>query len=86
MRDRIYTPRALYVARASTASTKRKTSLMEIGHMQNTMWDFTGALTRLRLARSYSTWTAASFVTNENENAIITVGRRCLFWLTFRFN
>ncbi|KYN23440.1 hypothetical protein ALC57_04314 [Trachymyrmex cornetzi] len=53
--DRIYTPRALYVARASTASTKCKTPLMEIGRMQNTVWDFTGSLARVRLTRSNST-------------------------------
>lgn len=76
MRDRIYTPWALYVARASTASTKCKTSLMEIGHMQNTVWDFTGFLARIRLTRSNSTWTVASLVTIENEEATITVGRR----------
>jgi len=76
MRDRIYTPWALYVARASTASTKCKTPLMEIGHMQNTVWDFTGFLAQIRLTRSNSTWTVASFVTKENEEAIITVGRR----------
>lgn len=46
MRDRIYTPRALYVARANTASTKCKTPLMEIGRMQNTVWDFMGSLAR----------------------------------------
>lgn len=61
MRDCIYTPRALYVARADTADTKRKTLLMEIGRMQNTVWDFTGSL-RARLTHS----STPSMDTNES--------------------
>lgn len=53
MRDRIYTPWALYVARASTASTKCKTLLMEIGHMQNTVWDFTHKISRADSSYSF---------------------------------
>lgn len=77
MRDRIYTPRALYVARADTAGTKRKTSLMEIGRMQNIVWDFTGSLgarlTRPSAPGTDIAWRPTSLVTG-NEKVIITAG------------
>jgi len=72
MRDRIYTPRALYVARADTAGTKRKTPLMEIGRMQNIVWDFTGSL-KARLTHS-CTPNTSGLVYGKRESIIITVG------------
>lgn len=70
MRDRIYTSRVLYVARASTAvSTKRKTPLMEIARMRNIVRDFTGS------SYSFKLWgDRESLVTEENEEVIIAVG------------
>ncbi|EFN62231.1 hypothetical protein EAG_12394 [Camponotus floridanus] len=52
METRSFSLRVLYVARASTAaSTKRKTPLMEIGRMRNTVWDFTGSSYSFKLWR-----------------------------------